>query len=114
LIVKCESDTGITIDQLAQINRSIHKNFTLPGLDIEKVSVEVSSPGASFPIQTVRHFRRFVGHPMQVQHTKENLANPLECEVKSVSDDTLTVQAKDETISLDMNDVVQGKVKLRW
>ena len=114
LIVKCESDTGITIDQLAQINRSIHKNFTLPGLDIEKVSVEVTSPGASFPIQTARHFRRFIGHPMKIEHEIETLANPLECEIKNVSDTALTVQVKDETISLEMNDVIQGKVKLRW
>ena len=51
LIAKCDSDSGITIDQLARVNRSIHNNLILPGLDIEKVSVEVTSPGASFPVK---------------------------------------------------------------
>ena len=114
LIVKCESDSGITIDQLAQINRSIHKNFSLPGLDIEKVSVEVTSPGANFPVKTARHFRRFVGHPMKIDHQVEGMRSPLKGEIASVSDETLTVKSNDETISIDLADVIHGKVKLRW
>ncbi|MBT7579607.1 MAG: hypothetical protein HN633_12650, partial [Candidatus Marinimicrobia bacterium] len=68
LIAKCDSDSGITIDQLARINRSIHNNLILPGLDIEKVSVEVTSPGASFPVKLARHFNRLAGHSMKIEH----------------------------------------------
>ena len=51
---------------------------------------------------------------MRIDHKVENLVNPLECKIQSVSEDMLTVQLKDETLSLDMSDVIQGKVKLRW
>jgi len=114
LIVKCESDTGITIDQLAQINRSVHKKFTLPGLDIEQVSVEVTSPGANFPVRTARHFRRFIGHSMKIAHETAGVRSPLKGEITAVSDDELTVKAAEELISLKLSAVDHGKVKLRW
>ena len=114
LIAKCESDSGITIDQLARINRSIHANLTLPGLDIEQVSVEVTSPGANFPVTTARHFRRLSGHPMIIEHRSEVVQNPLECEIISATPDSLTVKVDDVEVGLDMADVIQGKVKLRW
>ncbi|MCF7824133.1 MAG: hypothetical protein K9N35_08185 [Candidatus Marinimicrobia bacterium] len=114
LIAKCESDSGITIDQLARINRSIHNNLSLPGLDIENVSVEVTSPGANYPVKTHRHFNRLIGHPMIIEHHSEVVQNPLECEIVSATSESLTVKVGDENVSLNLSDVIQGKVKLRW
>ncbi len=114
LIVKCESDSGITIDQLTRINRSIHNNFTLPGMDIEKVSVEVTSPGTSFPVTTARHFKRLIGHPMTIEHRSDAVHNPLDGEIMSANSAALTLKVKQENLVLNMKDVIQGKVKMRW
>jgi ribosome maturation factor RimP len=114
LIAKCDSDSGITIDQLARINRSIHNNLVLPGLDIEKVSVEVTSPGASFPVKLARHFNRLAGHSMKIEHRSEAMQNPLDGEIVSASDESLTVKVKDQEVVLNMVDVVHGKVNMRW
>ena len=114
LIAKCDSDSGITIDQLARINRSIHNNLVLPGLDIEKVSVEVTSPGASFPVKLARHFNRLAGHSMKIEHRSEAMQNPLDGEIVSAIDESLTVKVKDEEMVLDMVAVIQGKVNMRW
>lgn len=114
LIAKCDSDSGITIDQLARINRSIHNNLILPGLDIEKVSVEVTSPGASFPVKLVRHFNRLAGHSMKIEHRSEAVQNPLDGEIIAATDKSLTLKVKDAEISLDMLDVIHGKVNMRW
>jgi len=114
LIVKCESDSGITVDQLARINRSIHNDLSLPGLDIEKVSVEVTSPGAKFPVKTARHFNRLTGLPMNIEHRSDAVETPLEGEIVSASDNLLVVKVKQKELVLNMADVIQGKVKLRW
>lgn len=114
LIAKCESDSGITIDQLARVNRSINNNLTLPGLDITKVSVEVTSPGSNFPVKSARHFRRYVGHQMQIEHSSGAAPNPLECKVVGVEDDTLSLKSKTGDMILDFADVDQGRVKMRW
>ena len=114
LIAKCDSDSGITIDQLARINRSIHNNLILPGLDIEKVSVEVTSPGASFPVKMARHFNRMAGHSMKIEHRSEAVQNPMDGEIISATDESLTVKVDGEEVLLDMVDVIQGKVNMRW
>ncbi len=114
LIAKCDSDSGITIDQLARINRSIHNNLILPGLDIEKVSVEVTSPGASFPVKLARHFNRLAGHSMKIEHRSEAMQNPLDGEIVVATDESLTVKVKDEEMVLNMVDVIHGKVNMRW
>ncbi|MCF7825830.1 MAG: hypothetical protein K9M55_11990 [Candidatus Marinimicrobia bacterium] len=114
LIAKCDSDSGITIDQLARINRSIHNNLLLPGLDIEKVSVEVTSPGASFPVKMARHFNRLAGHSMKIEHRSDAMQNPLEGEIVSASNESLTVKVNEDVIVLDMVDVIHGKVNIRW
>lgn len=114
LIAKCDSDSGITIDQLARINRSIHNNLLLPGLDIEKVSVEVTSPGASFPVKMARHFNRLAGYSMKIEHRCDAMKNPLEGEIVSASNESLTVKVNEKVIVLDMVDVIHGKVNMRW
>ena len=114
LIAKCDSDSGITIDQLARVNRSIHNNLILPGLDIEKVSVEVTSPGASFPVKLARHFNRLAGHSMKIEHRSEAMQNPLDGEIVSATDESLTLKVDDEEMVLNMVDVIQGKVNMRW
>lgn len=114
LIAKCESDSGITVDQLARINRAIHQNLSLPDLDIENVSVEVTSPGANFPVTSARHFRRLIGHPMIIEHRSEAMQNPLEGELTSATDEMLTVKVEHEEVAVSLSDVIQGKVKLRW
>ncbi|NQV29667.1 MAG: hypothetical protein HQ508_02155 [Candidatus Marinimicrobia bacterium] len=114
LIAKCDSDSGITLDQLARINRSIHNNLMLPGLDIEQVSVEVTSPGASFPVKMPRHFNRLAGHSMKIEHRSEAVQNPLEGEIISASPEALIVKVKAQELVLNMADVIQGTVNLRW
>jgi len=114
LIVKCDSDSGITIDQLATINRTIHHELTLPGLDIEKVSVEVTSPGASFPVTLPRHFNRLAGLSMKIEHRSEAVQNPLNGTIISASEDVLILDVEGQEMRLNMSDVVHGKVNLRW
>lgn len=114
LIAKCDSDSGITIDQLARINRSIHNHLNLPGLDIEKVSVEVTSPGASFPVTMSRHFNRLAGLSMKIEHRSDAMQNPVDGEIVAATDELLTLKVKGEEVTLKMADVDHGKVNMRW
>ena len=86
LIVKCESESGIKLDQLAIINRKLQNTFSLPKLDMDQVSVEVSSPGATYPVKDPRHFMRYRGFTMTIEHHSDSAPQPLEGEVVSVAD----------------------------
>ena len=114
LIAKCESDSGINIDQLARINRSIHQNLVLPELDLEQVSVEVTSPGAGYPVTSARHFRRFVGRTMNIEHNSDAADSPIAGEIVSATDETLSIIVDDVEIGLNMAEVIQGKAIMPW
>jgi len=114
LIVKCESEKGITIDELASINRAINRSFALPGLDFETLTVEVTSPGTGYPVKDARHFRRFIGLQMKIRHSVSERPNPLVGEIKAVAEDQLAILVDDEVVQLPLDRVIDGKAKLQW
>lgn len=114
LIVKCESDTGITIAQLAQINKSIHRNLDLPGLVMENLSVEVTSPGTGHPITNARHFKRFIDKTLNIEHRIETLQNPITAKLLGVEGEILRLEHETSELTLNLDDVVHGKVKMPW
>ncbi len=114
LIVRCESDSGISIDELAAINRSINTDLELPGLDLDTLAVEVTSPGTGYAVTEPRHFRRYTGHSMRIKHQLDLKNNPIEGLINSVSDDLLELDVDGETVQIPFDAVVEGKVKLQW
>jgi len=61
-----------------------------------------------------RHFNRLAGHSMKIEHRSEAVQNPLDGEIVSATDALLTVKVGDDEMLLDMNEVVHGKVNMRW
>ncbi len=51
---------------------------------------------------------------MKIEHRSEAMQNPLDGEIVSATDESLTVKVKDEEMVLEMVDVIQGKVNMRW
>ncbi|SFV31479.1 ribosome maturation factor RimP [Thermoflavifilum thermophilum] len=62
-----DSDQGVSIDQLAQINRSLskamHENHVFPDDDF---SLEVSSPGIDTPLKLYRQYPKNIGRTVVV------------------------------------------------
>ncbi|MBX6380193.1 ribosome maturation factor RimP [Thermoflavifilum aggregans] len=62
-----DSDQGVSIDQLAQINRSLskamHENHVFPDDDF---SLEVSSPGIDTPLKLYRQYPKNIGRMVVV------------------------------------------------
>ena len=114
LIVRCEADNGITVDQLTRLNRSINSDFELPGLDLTTLSVEVTSPGPSFLVKSVRHFKRHIGHTMKVKHHHETHATPLRGEITAVSDGGIQIKVEDELIDLSYDLIDEAKAQFQW
>ncbi len=62
-----DGDQGVTIDQLAGINRSLNRlilgSGIFPGNDF---SLEISSPGLDEPLKLLRQYRRNLGRRIEV------------------------------------------------
>lgn len=66
VVVLLDSDTGISIDECADISRRLGQELdTLPELP-EAYTLEVSSPGIDYPLSLPRQFRRNVGRRLRI------------------------------------------------
>jgi ribosome maturation factor RimP len=59
-----DGDDFVTLEKLGRLNRAINDAFDR---DVEDFSMEVSTPGATAPLQFPRQFAKHVGHPFQVE-----------------------------------------------
>ncbi|MCF7796482.1 MAG: hypothetical protein K9N11_02280 [Lentisphaeria bacterium] len=114
LNVRCEADDGISIDQLATINRALRDEFQLPGLDTEKLSVEVSSPGLKYPITKPRHFKRYTGHQIKFEHDLPAVDNPVTGTIEAVEQEVVIIQSDKSRIHLPLQNIQAGFVQLKW
>lgn len=114
LNLRCDADNGISLDQLAKVNRTIRDGFELSGLDTELLEIEVGSPGLSFPIKTARHFKRYSGHPLKIEHDLPAVENPVFGIVEDVDEDTVLVKTADNSIKIPLVNIQAGYVQLKW
>ncbi|OIO66143.1 MAG: hypothetical protein AUJ47_01690 [Candidatus Marinimicrobia bacterium CG1_02_48_14] len=114
LNLRCDADNGITVDQLAKVNRAIRDGFQLSGLDTELLEIEVGSPGLTFPIKTVRHFKRYSGHQLKIEHDLPAVENPIIGIVDSVEDDAVSVNTGNTSIKIPLINIQAGYVQLKW
>ena len=62
-----DGDRGVTIDQLAGINRSLYRIILASGIfPGDDFSLEVSSPGLDEPLKLIRQYRRNLGRRIEV------------------------------------------------
>ncbi len=114
LRLKCDADHGITLDQVATINRALRDSFQLPNLDTESLSIEVSSPGITYPIRTERHFRRYLGHQIKIEHDLPTVANPVLGEIVAAENKRIILKHNEAEIELPLANIKSGHLQLKW
>lgn len=91
VLVLLDSDTGITIDDCANLSRSLAEDIELEELIDVAYILEVSSPGLDHPLSSVRQFRKNIGRRLKVRLNDNSM---LEGELKAVNDDAIVLAAE--------------------
>ncbi|MFT4033393.1 MAG: ribosome maturation factor RimP [Siphonobacter sp.] len=65
--VLIDSDSGITIDECADLSRELGRQIEELNLFENAYTLEVSSPGTDFPLTQIRQFRKNVGRKVRLQ-----------------------------------------------
>lgn len=91
VLVLLDSDTGITIDDCANLSRSLAEDIELEELIDVAYILEVSSPGLDHPLSSVRQFRKNIGRRLKVRLNDNSM---LEGELKAVNDDVIVLAAE--------------------
>jgi ribosome maturation factor RimP len=68
VLVIVDGDSGVTIDDCAEISRALGKRLEeTPVLGDESYMLEVSTPGVDQPLKMTRQYRRHVGRKLKVK-----------------------------------------------
>jgi ribosome maturation factor RimP len=115
-----DADRGISIDKLAQYNRSLYRQIEESGLfPNNDFSLEISSPGLDEPLRLSRQYLKNIGRYVEVL-----LKNGIKKEGKLISatDKEIVIEEekgnkkKKEVIlhSLSYDDIKTTKIQIKW
>ena len=115
-----DADRGISIDKLAQYNRTLYRQIEESGLfPNNDFSLEISSPGLDEPLRLSRQYLKNIGRYVEVL-----LKNGIKKEGKlvSASDKEIVIEEergnkkKKEVIlhSLSYDDIKTTKIQIKW
>ena len=115
-----DADHGISIDKLAQYNRSLYRQIEESGLfPNNDFSMEISSPGLDEPLKLRRQYLKNIGRYVEII-----LKSGIKKEGKLISatdkeiviEEEKGVKKKKEVIlhSLSYDDIKTTKIKIKW
>jgi len=114
--ITVDSSTGVTLDQLAEINRKISHALDEKDPIPNKYTLEVSSPGLERKLRTRDHFIGAVNERITVK-----LGPHVEGErrfggvLKEVGDDLLSLENENtEKYEIKIEDITQAKTVFEW
>lgn len=111
LRVFADSDTGITMDECADISRALSEYLDEVDFGKSEYTLEVSSPGLDRPLTTERDYRRFIGKTVQVRFRNEKgNARKFTGAVKSVNTDGVVIENEKEEQQFQYDQILNGKV----
>lgn len=113
LRVYADSDTGITIEECKVLSGLI-SDFIFKYNKIEgRYTLEVSSPGIDRPLMTQRDFRKNIDRDITVFYKDDGSENEIIGKIIDV-DDNLTLDVNGEKIMIPFDNIIKGKIKLKW
>lgn len=107
----------ITVDECAQVSRSLEPQLDASGLVGENYVLEVSSPGVERPLRNAADWRRFTGRTAKV--LAPSLGGRLEVEVLGVDDssgEAMAVMRDPRGVEhrVALSDVREARLVFRW
>lgn len=91
VLVLLDRDTGVTIDDCANLSRSLAEAIDLEDLIDVAYILEVSSPGLDHPLSSARQYRKNIGRRLKIRLSDQSM---LEGELKTVNDDAILLAAE--------------------
>ena len=115
LQVFLDTDIGVTIDQCAEISRSLASEIDRENFIETSYRLEVSSPGIDKPLTLLRQYRKNVGRRFKVTFERAGLRSTIVGPLSALEDDLLTFSPdKGERVSLRFSEIIESKEELPW
>jgi ribosome maturation factor RimP len=105
---------GVDIDRLADVSRGLSRlldNET----DMETAyRLEVTSPGLERELRRASHYAKSIGREVVVKVAQGDQKKTFRGTIAEADDDGFTVEAEDERLVVDYEDVLTARTVFRW
>ncbi|RKY53918.1 MAG: hypothetical protein DRP89_05570 [Candidatus Neomarinimicrobiota bacterium] len=112
--VVAESDTEITIQQIAEITKSIKRDEKFDNLFPSGFQLEVTSAGVNFHLKDRRDFVRNIGRKLKIFYNRPDIKSPIVGQLLEVTGSSLSISVSGDLREIDLDDIKYGKVVLEW
>lgn len=108
--VTVDADEGVDLDRCAAVSNALGRLLDADDPIENRYTLEVSTPGADRPLESVRDFRRNVGRPIRAGSDAE----PIEGTILEVSDDAVSLATGSDTKTLPIHTLRGARIVLPW
>ena len=109
-----DTDSGIRLSQCQDLSKKISDIFFRKDIFHDAYRLEVSSPGINKPLENSFEFRRNIGKDLHVNYRKDDEIKSITGKLVTFDGKEITVQQKDDKISISLLDIDEAKIKLKW
>lgn len=106
-----DGDVGLTIDRISQMSRRLRTDARFQRM-MDDGRIEVSSPGPKRSLLLPRQYRKHIGRALSL--TLANSQGKKKGVLKSVTDAAILIEVGAELVTIEFNQIVEGKVALPW
>jgi ribosome maturation factor RimP len=110
-----DTDSGITIGQCTELNRSIGEVLELHNIVQSSYILEVSSPDITKPLKLLRQYHKNIGRQFHVRYRKNDKVVEMNAKLIGIEGDILTFITKnEETCKVSFHEIIESIEELPW
>lgn len=110
-----DTDTGITIEQCAEVSRQVAKTLELDNVIHDSYVLQVSSPGLKKPLKLLRQYKKNLGRLFKVRFLKDGIVVEIIAKLASVEGEILMFTTENNgTHAILFNEVIESTEELPW
>jgi len=104
------SPEGVTLDDCAEISRSVSEKLDREDPIEGRYTLEVSSLGLDRPLLTAKDYRRRIGETIKITFTDNGKKTSVSGILKDVDDKMIEIENKDEIVKVPVKANPRGKI----
>jgi len=116
LKIYIDKDGGVTIDDCVYLTRGISDMIVKENIFRSyDYRLEVSSPGVDRPLKTIKDFKKNLNRLIELEYNVGDKKEKVRGVIESVQDETIEIKTDElSKKTLNIKNVILGKIKLQW
>ena len=109
-----DSDSGVTLADCSNVSRFVNDEIFKYDLFTKDYRLEVSSPGIDRPLADYKDFKRNITRKVSVTFLENGNTVTITGTIKNANENEIIIQKSKDDITIEMNQIIEGKIVLPW